>query len=261
CIIKKPGEKSGSSCDYKSSVTGRSGNKYCCGNYPRVIRYKSSVSLGGNELVSCECVHPKGSSGGVRVVPLNEFRDQALQRHNELRAKLCRRPLKLSEDLNEYAQKWAEYLVSAHGMKHSKRTMKSGEKLGENIAQEEYNSLSGGVYRGESAVELWYSGIKNYNFTKGGEKDKASEFLQVISKRTAELGIGLVVVVVVSKAATVVVVVVSKAATVVVAAVALSVAIVVVVVLAEAAAAAVKTMTVIYTTLFPCKDIFYGGLY
>ncbi|XP_012946763.1 Golgi-associated plant pathogenesis-related protein 1 [Aplysia californica] len=125
-----------------------------------------------------------GSSGGQ--VDIKQFREQALKAHNERRLKHGVPPLKLSSDLNDYAQKWADHLVKTGSFQHSDVTLK-GTRLGENIANKW--SSSGADYTGEEATEQWYSEIRQHNFNSESNSG-TGHFTQVVWKGSTELGMG-----------------------------------------------------------------------
>ena len=51
---------------------------------------------------------------------LQQFRDEMLQAHNKYRAQHCVEPLTLDDELNDEAQKYAEYLLSINRLEHAK---------------------------------------------------------------------------------------------------------------------------------------------
>ncbi len=57
-----------------------------------------------------------------------KFQDQMLKAHNAYRLRHCAPPLKLNDDLNRSAQKYAEHLASTNIFEHS-----NDEELGENL--------------------------------------------------------------------------------------------------------------------------------
>jgi len=65
-------------------------------------------------------------------VPPGEYAKQAVDAHNELRAKHGVSPLTVASDLCAMAQKWADYLLANNKTGHSPKDHRSG--TGENIA-------------------------------------------------------------------------------------------------------------------------------
>ncbi|KAH9496915.1 Golgi-associated plant pathoproteinsis- protein 1 [Bulinus truncatus] len=115
-----------------------------------------------------------------------KFRQDALTAHNNRRAKHGSPALKLSEDLNQYAQSWAEHLIKTKTFSHSK-CMLNGARIGENIANKW--ATGGADFSGEEATEMWYSEIKDHNYTIENNP-KSGHFTQVVWKSTTEMGIG-----------------------------------------------------------------------
>ena len=56
-----------------------------------------------------------------------QFQQQALDTHNRLRAKDCASALQLDDNLNQIAQRYAQYLADTNQFKHS------GNGYGENL--------------------------------------------------------------------------------------------------------------------------------
>ncbi|KAK3767307.1 hypothetical protein RRG08_050858 [Elysia crispata] len=119
---------------------------------------------------------------------LEQFRQQALHKHNELRTLHSSPPLKLSDDLSAYAQAWAEHMASVGRLYHSKRTLDTGEKVGENIAM--MSNREGIDFSGEAAVQMWYSKISKYDFSEAKGQPGTGSFTSVVWKDTKELGMG-----------------------------------------------------------------------
>jgi uncharacterized protein YkwD len=66
-------------------------------------------------------------------VPPSEYAEQAVDAHNELRAKHGVEPLTVASDLCALAQTWADYLLESNTTGHSPNDHRSG--AGENIAE------------------------------------------------------------------------------------------------------------------------------
>ncbi|CAL1536735.1 unnamed protein product [Lymnaea stagnalis] len=122
------------------------------------------------------------SSGDV----IQQFREEALEAHNVRRTKHLVPPLVLNDDLNEYAQNWAEHLVKSNTFQHSNCMLRS-DRLGENVANKW--SSEGADLSGEEVTEMWYSEISNYSFS-GSNSQNTGHFTQVVWKSTREMGIG-----------------------------------------------------------------------
>ena len=91
---------------------------------------------------------------------LNSFIKESLIKHNELRKLHSSSELKINEQLNLIAQKYAEYLASKNKFQHSKNKF-NNENLGENIY-----SCTGTILTGNEMTDEWYNEIKDYDFNK-----------------------------------------------------------------------------------------------
>jgi len=124
-----------------------------------------------------------GDPGDIKT-----FRREALEAHNERRKRHGVPPLSLSDDLNEYAMKWAQHLADRDIFQHSNCDL-NGERLGENIA---YTwSSAGEHYSGEEPTEQWYSEISKHNYNKEFQHG-TGHFTQIVWKGTQEMGIAKV---------------------------------------------------------------------
>jgi len=115
------------------------------------------------------------------------FHQQTLDAHNRLRQKHGSPPLRLSADLNDYSQRYAEQLARTNTFQHSACKL-NGQPIGENLAAK---WGSGAVdYTGNEVTQSWYDEIKNYNFGSPGFSMNTGHFTQVVWKNTQELGVG-----------------------------------------------------------------------
>ena len=115
---------------------------------------------------------------------IKTFIKDALKTHNDLRSKHGVGSLKISEDLNQIAQKFAEYLASINKIEHSNNIYKN-EYLGENIF-----CCSGNEIQGESMTMSWYDEINKYDFNNPGFVSGTGHFTQIVWKDTKEVGFG-----------------------------------------------------------------------
>ena len=106
------------------------------------------------------------------------------KKHNELRAHHGVKPLKISEDLNKIAQKFAEHLAEINKIEHSYNIYK-GEELGENLF-----CCSGSEIQGDIMTMSWYDEINKYDFNNPGFISGTGHFTQIIWKDTIEVGFG-----------------------------------------------------------------------
>ncbi len=70
----------------------------------------------------------KMSRNKGKIGDMNAFRKEALVAHNKARDKHGVPHLKVNEELNQHAQKWADHLASTNAFKHSEN-----HEMGENI--------------------------------------------------------------------------------------------------------------------------------
>ena len=112
------------------------------------------------------------------------FIENCLKKHNELRAHHGVKPLKISEDLNKIAQKFAEHLAEIKKIEHSYNIYK-GEELGENLF-----CCSGSEIQGDIMTMSWYDEINKYDFNNPGFISGTGHFTQIIWKDTIEVGFG-----------------------------------------------------------------------
>ncbi|MGH0158475.1 UNVERIFIED_CONTAM: hypothetical protein FKN15_058117, partial [Acipenser sinensis] len=110
----------------------------------------------------------------------SQFEKEFLASHNDYRQQHGAPALKLSRDLSEAAQEWAEHLLKIRALKHG--------CTGENL----YFSSSSvpTEVSGKDAVGSWYSEIKDYDFSKPGFGFNTGHFTQVVWKSSTEVGVG-----------------------------------------------------------------------
>lgn len=110
----------------------------------------------------------------------SQFEKEFLASHNDYRQQHGAPALKLSRDLSEAAQEWAEHLLKIRALKHG--------CTGENL----YFSSSSvpAEVSGKDAVGSWYSEIKDYDFSKPGFGFNTGHFTQVVWKSSTEVGVG-----------------------------------------------------------------------
>ncbi|GFO49551.1 Golgi-associated plant pathogenesis-related protein 1 [Plakobranchus ocellatus] len=177
------------------------GDRHCCFAGYNGISTKTSVT-NGVTVFTCTC-KGSGSTGGssaspkdpqiaapapLELTPLDEYRQNSLEKHNELRALHGSPPLVLSDELNSYAQAWAEHLAANNIFGHSAAVLPSGQKIGENIAY--YSSSAGADYKGPEPVQLWYDEIKDYDLKTHTSTGVTGHFTQVVWKASTQLGVG-----------------------------------------------------------------------
>jgi glioma pathogenesis-related protein 2 len=112
----------------------------------------------------------------AQATNLTTFRQEALDTHNQLRAKHGAPPMKLSNALNQKAQRWAQNLARLGKLQHS--------GPGENL----YWSTADAS--GNAVVQNWYDEVKDYNYNKPVFSMNTGHFTQVVWKGSGELGCG-----------------------------------------------------------------------
>ncbi|KAH9496916.1 Golgi-associated plant pathoproteinsis- protein 1 [Bulinus truncatus] len=123
-----------------------------------------------------------------RTTVLDSLRHEALRVHNERRAQHGIAPLRLSSDLNEYAQHYAEHLARTGKFEHSSCIL-HGQRIGENLAYRW--SSNHADYSVKDAVDGWYREINDYDFSREENSlSKTGHFTQLIWRETQELGVG-----------------------------------------------------------------------
>ncbi|KAJ6641030.1 Cell wall protein PRY3 [Pseudolycoriella hygida] len=110
-----------------------------------------------------------------------DFRQDALNLHNQYRKKHNAPPLALSEKV---AQNWAQNMANENRMYHS------NGKYGENVFMSTDASLSDSE-AATQATTAWYSEVSKYNFLLGGFSKSTGHFTQVVWKNSKYLGIGV----------------------------------------------------------------------
>ncbi|KAL9930591.1 uncharacterized protein ACN427_014992 isoform 1-T1 [Glossina fuscipes fuscipes] len=111
----------------------------------------------------------------------DEFANACLEVHNNYRSKHGCPPLKLSAQLNKYANDWAQQLAKVGTLEH-----RPNDKYGQNLFMASNYDPSA-----EEVVKDWYSEIKGYDFKRPDFSTDTGNFTQLIWKNTRELGVGI----------------------------------------------------------------------
>lgn len=108
-----------------------------------------------SQMLEKEDVVPSNKTVPIDPV-LEGFRTEALRAHNEYRAKHGIGELQISNDLNQYAQMWAQRMAEMDRLVHSpmewRLEQNEGESLGENVVL-----VSGQELTGRNMSEMWYA--------------------------------------------------------------------------------------------------------
>ncbi|KII73735.1 Golgi-associated plant pathogenesis-related protein 1 [Thelohanellus kitauei] len=110
--------------------------------------------------------------------PENEFQQEALQRHNDLRELHSAPPLQWSEKLAASALDWAKELADRSHLIHS------NSSSGENLAL-----LYNIPLKGKVVSDMWYSEIKDYDFSDPRFSSETGHFTQLVWVDSKEFGI------------------------------------------------------------------------
>jgi len=107
---------------------------------------------------------------------------EALQAHNQIRAKVHQRPLKWSKDLENISQTWANKLASSCRVYHHRGQLPFGENLF-------FSSNASSITR---AVNTWAAEKKAYNYkqNKCQPGKQCGHYTQIVWKGTTEVGCG-----------------------------------------------------------------------
>ncbi|CAF1385927.1 unnamed protein product [Adineta ricciae] len=162
----------------------QSNDKRLDGTLRQLLRQQQlrSNKRGGNRFIFSERSEPGDE------VPLETFRQQALDKHNEYRSKHCVPALQLDDELNNIAQQYAEKLAATDTFEHSGATF-HGEWMGENIYTA-WSSESVLNTPGDKAVTKWYNEISDYDWNNPTSSSGTGHFTQVVWKASTRLGIG-----------------------------------------------------------------------
>ena len=120
----------------------------------------------------------------ININIINSFRKEALKKHNEYRVKHKVPDLKLNENLNEMAQKYANHLLDSQSkINFPFNIYNNDSNLGENIMISTKKTA-------EEMCEIWYNESKNYDFNINKFQKGTGHFTQLIWKETKEVGFG-----------------------------------------------------------------------
>ncbi|CAF1318844.1 unnamed protein product [Rotaria sordida] len=111
----------------------------------------------------------------------NEFLQESLQIHNELRRRHGAEPLQLNDDLSKLAQTWANHLASTGTLIHSK-TKYRNVNVGENLRCQSW------PITGKEATESWYNEYTKYDYHNPSYQPGTGHFTQVVWKGSQEVG-------------------------------------------------------------------------
>jgi uncharacterized protein YkwD len=125
---------------------------------------------------------PPRSTEASEPPPQPHFRE-ALDAHNALRAKHCAPPLRWSEELARYAQKWADSLAGRGCLFGHNPEGRFGENLSF-FAPVDSQTPS-------DIARSWYREVELYDFDASGFSMKTGHFTQLIWRETQLMGCGV----------------------------------------------------------------------
>ncbi|CAF0913474.1 unnamed protein product [Adineta steineri] len=111
---------------------------------------------------------------------------KVLHAHNTYRSEHCTPSLKLDDDLNHSAQKYAEELAKTNTFDHSD-LYHLGEnlfKMSSNLKIDDFDEPAAQAVRG------WYDEISKYDFDDPKFTEEAGHFTQLLWKDSKKLGVG-----------------------------------------------------------------------
>ena len=117
-------------------------------------------------------------------INIKEFCEEALKQHNKLREIHHANNLTINDNLQNYAQKFAEEIANKSEEYHS-QCLLNGNVIGENIY------INDSFITGEKMTNEFYNESKNYDFNKAECEIKALRFTQLIWKNSKEVGFGI----------------------------------------------------------------------
>jgi pathogenesis-related protein 1 len=101
--------------------------------------------------------------------------------HNSVRARLGLPPLSWSDELAEYARKWASTLIARGEFSHS-----GSSRYGENLFE-----IAGASATADDVVAAWASEAKSYNYRNNTCSGRCGHYTQIVWRDTKLLGCGV----------------------------------------------------------------------
>jgi uncharacterized protein YkwD len=123
---------------------------------------------------------PNDNNDSHRLLQSEQWQLDALNKHNELRARHGAPPLAWCDDLRAAAQQAAD---ENQRLGHLQHIVPEGQ--GQNLA-----SNSGGI-SGVGATQMWYDEVDKYDFANGGFSMETGHFTQLVWKSTTHVGIAV----------------------------------------------------------------------
>lgn len=112
---------------------------------------------------------------------LPRIAQEMLAAHNSVRARHGVPPLRWSDELAKYAQKWAHTLIARGEFSHH-RNLQYGENLFE---------VSGGSATADEVVSGWAAEAKKYNYRNNTCSGRCGHYTQIVWRDTKMVGCGM----------------------------------------------------------------------
>jgi len=125
--------------------------------------------MGGSSSKRFE-VEKQTATQNVESFDLKQYRKQCLEQINKYRSRHGVSAMVMDEEINRYAQDWADYLAQRSMFEHRKE-----HKYGENLG------AVSSIQR-QNIIEMWYNEYDKYRFSHQGFASGTGHFTQIVWK-------------------------------------------------------------------------------
>jgi uncharacterized protein YkwD len=132
-------------------------------------------------LLIAEIVSPQPYREPDKGKRLSRIAQQIVAAHNSVRARHGVPPLRWSDELARYAQKWANTLIARGEFSHHRNP-----QYGENLFE-----ISGGSATAHDVVSAWAAEGKNYNYRNNTCSGRCGHYTQIVWRDTKVVGCGM----------------------------------------------------------------------
>lgn len=188
---------------YRTPTIEKVNNPYHYNSFPKLNSNINNLVSGGNPRISNDSDSFKRNSfsdfnlltnttsesialpKNINFNEIENYRINALNFHNQIRAIHGVPPLSRNNELEEHSQVWAEAIAFNGNLSNSNMNLK-GHPVGENIAcaDKQYVDV-------ENIIESWYYENKNYNYDSNYLQTDCASFTQLVWKSTSHMGLGV----------------------------------------------------------------------